>query len=165
MPLRFFLSNVIMLVLVLAAVASALPERRQHIFKHWWLLAPGPLATAATVTLLVYPHVRDLFQPVIWMLWLMSVLVGSARGRFMPMESDHAWGVVRLRQGGDAFWVAVAAALCAAAHVAIEMRLLAEDPYENSVEFVMILASGYLLGRSVVGFCRARRKQHADLHE
>jgi hypothetical protein len=47
----------------------------------------------------------------------------------------------------------------------IETGLRTENPYEATAEFFMLLASGYLLGRSVVAWLRARTATHHDLLE
>ena len=53
--------------------------------------------------------------------------------------------------------------LFAAVQGAIETGLRSENPYETTAEFLMLLASGYLLGRSLVAWLRARLATHHDL--
>ena len=55
--------------------------------------------------------------------------------------------------------------LLAALQGAIETGLRAENPYEATAELLMLLASGYLLGRSLVAWLRARSGTHVDLQE
>ena len=55
--------------------------------------------------------------------------------------------------------------LFAAVQGSIETGLRAENPYESTAELLMLLASGYLLGRSVVAWLRARSATHRDLQE
>ena len=165
MPLAFYVSDAIMLVLALAAAASAIPESRQRIFRRGWLLAPGLLAFGAAVGLFLYPDPFDLVMPELMTLGLLGFLAGIARGFFMHIQSDHAYGVVRLRNGDDAVWVSGLFALCAVMHFYVEMRLGKVSPFMASAALVMTLGSGYLLGRSIVAYARAVRKEHYDLRE
>jgi hypothetical protein len=72
------------------------------------------------------------------------------------MACDHAPGRVTLRSGSDGVWVAWAMALCAGIQGSIETGLSAQNPYEAAAELLMLLSSGYLLGRSLVAWLRAR---------
>jgi len=83
----------------------------------------------------------------------------------MTLQSDHAHGTVRVPRGHDAAWVSWLMVLFAAIQGAIETGLRAQNPYETTAEFFMLLAAGYLLGRSLVAWMRARSVGHDDLHE
>jgi hypothetical protein len=104
MPLAFYLSDIFMLVFAIAAAASAVPQSRQRVVPRWQLLLPGALATLATVALVIYPHPRDLLELQMWLIGSPGLLVGAARSQFMGIESDRAWGLVRLRYGKDVLW-------------------------------------------------------------
>ena len=89
----------------------------------------------------------------------------ALRGWAMHMDSDHAFAQVRLHSGGDAAWVAWPLVLLAALQGAIETGLQKENPYEATAELLMLITGGYLLGRSVVAWLRARSGTHVDLQE
>jgi len=160
MPLVFYLADIFMLVLALAAMAVAVRQSRGQIVPRWQLLPPGVLATLATVALLIYPHPRDLLDLGMWLAGSLGLLVGAARGAFMGMESDHNWRLVRLRYGKDELWGAIALAAFAALNFAVEMISRDVNPYMTSVVLLMTLSGSYLMGRSLVGWSRAGSIAH-----
>ena len=156
------------LLILLIAIAGALfarCERRQQRIPRWYLLAPGLAGATCTLILLSYPDIRDLADPQMWTIGLAGVAVGALRGWAMSIDSDHAFAQVRLSTGGDAAWVAWALVLLAALQGAIETGLRAENPYEATAELLMLITSGYLLGRSLIAWTRARSGTHVDLQE
>lgn len=156
------------LLILLLAIAGALVarcERKQQVVPRWYLLVPGLVSTTCTLILLSYPDIRDLADPQMWTIGLAGVAAGSVRALAMHMDSDHAFAQVRLRSGGDAAWVAWILVLLAAVQGAIETGLRAENPYEATAELFMLITGGYLLGRSVVAWLRARSGTHVDLQE
>ncbi len=165
MPLAFYLSDIFMVALAIAVVASALPESRHKVVPRWQLLLPGVLATVSAVAALVYPHPRDLLELEMWLIGAAGLLIGAARAGFMGMESDHAWGLVRLRYGKDTLWTALAFALFALIHFVVEMITRDVNPYMVSVVLLLTLSGSYLMGRSLVGWVRAGRTMHVDLHD
>ncbi len=160
-----FIAHTVMLAGAVGAAAGAVPESRRRPVKRWWLLVPGPLAALSTAILIAYPEIIDLLQPEVWMLGMLAALAGAARGHWMGLDSDHGWGLVRLRRGYDGLAVALAVALFAAIQYALELRGTDDSRYEPTLEFIMILASGFLLGRSVVAWVRAGAIDHVDLHQ
>ncbi|WP_428674493.1 hypothetical protein [Reyranella sp.] len=156
------------LVILLLAIASALAagrERGQRRVRRWHLLIPGLASTVGALILLSYPDIRDLADPQMWTVGLAGLGVGALRGWAMRLDSDHAFAQVRLSSGGDAAWVAWALVLLAALQGAIETGLHAENPYEATAELLVLITSGYLLGRSMVAWLRARSNSHVDLQE
>jgi hypothetical protein len=156
------------LLILLLAIAGALVagcERKQRQIPRWYLLAPGLVSAICTLILLSYPDIRDLADPQMWTIGLAGVAVGALRGWAMRLDSDHAFAQVRVRHGGDAAWVAWTLVLLAALQGAIETGLRAENPYEATAELFMLITGGYLLGRSVVAWLRARTGTHVDLQE
>jgi len=156
------------LAILLLAIAGALiagRERQQRQVPRWHLLVPGLASTIGTLILLSYPDIRDLADPQMWTIGLAGVAVGAVRGWALQMDSDHASARVRLHSGGDAAWVAWALVLLAALQGAIETGLRKENPYETTAELFMLITGGYLLGRSVVAWLRARSGMHVDLLE
>jgi hypothetical protein len=155
-------------VILLLAVVSALVAGRERLrqpMPRWRLLVPGLASTVGTLILLSYPDIRDLADPQMWTIGLGGIAVGAVRGWAMRLDSDHAFSQVRLRSGGDAAWVAWILVLLAALQGAIETGLRAENPYEATAELLMLITSGYLLGRSLVAWLRARSSSHVDLQE
>jgi hypothetical protein len=94
-----------------------------------------------------------------------GILAGAARGQFMSLDSDHNWRLVRVNWIYDWLAVAVAVLLLAILQFAIEIRLRQQNPFETTVELRMVLASGYLLGVSMLAWFRAGSIAHSDLHE
>lgn len=156
------------LLILLLAIAGALVarcERKQQRVPRWYLLVPGVVSAICTLILLSYPDIRDLANPQMWTIGLVGVLVGAVRGWAMHMDSDHAFAQVRLQSGGDGALAAWLLVLLAAVQGAIETGLRAENPYEATAELFMLIVGGYLLGRSVTLWHRARSGTHVDLQE
>jgi len=154
-----------MMVAAVGAVASAVAERRREPFKRWRLLMPGTLAILATILLFAFPDVGDLLQVQLWMVMVVSILVGVTRGSLIGMASDHYWKLVRLDRGIDSLLGAVIVLLLAAVQFAIEATTGVENRSESTFEFLMAVVAGYLFGRSVAAWFRACALHHHDLHE
>jgi len=165
MPLAFYLSDLGLFVLSLAALPSALAQGRGQIVRRWTLLLPGVLTSLASVANIAFPRAADLANLTIWLIGVLGFLIGSARAQFMGMDSDQNWGLVRMRWGKDLLWVTVVFVLFALIHVAIEMSFQEVSPLMPTGVLGMTLAGSYLLGRSVVGWIRAGRKNHTDLRD
>jgi len=157
--------DLLIVLLAIGAAVSANPERHPIPFPRWQLLLPGVLAFAGTVILLSYPEIRDLANPEVWLVAAAGMMIGGLRGWALTVDSDRAHGLVRVGRGSDAVWVGWAMVLFAAIQGGIETGLRAENPYESTAEFFMLLASSYLLGRSLVAWLRARTAVHTDLLE
>lgn len=157
--------DVLILLLAVAGALFANRERGQRLLPHWHLLVPGLAAALCTLILLSYPDIRDLADPQLWTIGFVGVAVGAVRGWAMRMDTDTTFSQARLRHGGDALWVAWALVLLAALQGAIETGLRKENPYEATAELFMLITGGYLLGRSVVAWQRARTGMHVDLQE
>jgi hypothetical protein len=146
----FYVVDGVMLALALAAAACAVALTRQRIRPGWVVPATGVLASLSAIVLLSYPDVRDLLQLEVWSVAAVGILAGAARGQFMRLESDHNWRLVRLRWAYDWTGVALVVLLLALLQFALEIRLRQQNPFETTVELPMVLASGYLLGASLV---------------
>jgi hypothetical protein len=164
MPIGFYLSDIGLIVLALAALASTRFQARRQLVRRWNLLLPGVLATLGSVSNLVFPHAADLFNLQIVTAGVIGFLIGAARGAFMGMDYDQRWGLVRLHDGRDELVVASLFSLAAVIHFAIEMTINRVNPYMPSGVLALNLTGGYLLGRSVIGWIRAGRIDHTDLH-
>jgi hypothetical protein len=163
MPFAFYLSDALMLAFALAAAASAVRQSRGQRVQRWTLLLPGLFATIAAVSTMLYPRPRDLLELQMWTAGVLCFLAGGTRGRLMEMESDHTTGMVRLPWAKDLLWAALAFALIAVLHFAIEMGRLVVSPYMASGVLLMTIVGAYLLGRSVVSWVRAGSVSHVDL--
>jgi hypothetical protein len=157
--------DAVILLLAIASALVAMRERRWQPMPRWRLLVPGLASTVGTLILLSYPDIRDLADPQMWTVGLAGMAVGAVRGWAMRLDSDHAFAQVRMHSGGDAAWIAWVLVLLAALQGAIETGLRAENPYEATAELLMLITSGYLLGRSLVAWLRARSGTHVDLQE
>jgi hypothetical protein len=157
--------DLLILLLALGGALVANGERNRHLVPRDRLLLPGVLAFAGTLILLSYPEIRDLGDPQAWLVVLAGITVGAARGWAMKLHPDRAFRVVRLERAGDGLAVGSLTALFAAVQGGIETGLRDENPYEATAELLMLIASGYLLGRSLVLWLRARTGGHVDLKE
>jgi len=157
--------DVLIVLLAIGAAATANVERTRQPFPRLQLLMPGVLAFAAAVILLSYPDIRDLANPEVWLVLAVGLVVGGCRGALMRMDSDHSFRLVSVWHGRDAVWSAWVMVLFASVQGSIETALRAENPYETTAEAVMLLSGGFLLGRSVVGWLRARALPHHDLKD
>lgn len=157
--------DLLIVLLAIGATVTANLERKPQPFPRRQLLLPGLLAFAGTLVLLSYPEIRDLADPQVWLVGMAGIVVGGLRGWALTIESDRAHRLVRIHRGRDAAWVAWIMTLFATVQGAIETGLRTENPYEATAEFLMLLAGGYLLGRSVVAWLRARSATHHDLLE
>jgi len=155
--------DAIILLLAVASALAAMRELRGQVVPRWRLLIPGVASAIGTLILLSYPDIRDLADPQLWTIGLAGAAVGAVRGWAMHLDSDQTFFQVSLQNGADSAWVAWIMVLCAALQGAIETGLRAENPYEATAELVMLIASGYLLGRSLVAWLRARSSAHVDL--
>jgi hypothetical protein len=161
----FYAVDGVMLALALASTVCAIALTRQRIRPSWVVPATGVLASLSAIALLSYPDVRDLLQLEVWSIAAVGILAGAARGQFMRLDSDHNWHLVRLRWAYDWMGTAIVVLLLAILQFAIEIRLRQQNPFETTVELPMVLASGYLLGASLVAWVRSGSIAHADLHE
>lgn len=157
--------DLLIVLLAIGAAVTANPERTPEPFPRLLLLLPGLLAFGGTLVLLSYPDIRDLADPEAWLVDAAGMIVGGLRGWALKIESDRAHRVVRVPRGRDASWAGWTMVLFATVQGAIETGLRVGNPYEATAEFFMLLAGGYLLGRSVVAWLRARTAPHHDLLE
>jgi hypothetical protein len=154
-----------MVVAALGAAISAAGEVRRLPINRWRLLMPGAFALLATILMISYPQMDDLLDVQFWIVLLVSVLIGVARGAFIAMASDQNWRLVRLDHGLDALLAAAGVLLVAVAQFAIEAVTGAENRAETTFEFAISVVSGYLVGRSIAAWLRARALHHHDLKE
>jgi hypothetical protein len=165
MGIGLYVADSAMLVLAVLAAAAAMRELGRRILPRWRLLLPGVLAGLSTALLIAYPELRDLFELQRWTVGVAAFLVGAIRGTFMGMSSDHTFRLVRLRKGGDGAIVAGGQVLFATIEFAAEIRTASESRFEPTVEALMTITAGYLLGRSVAAWFRAGALAHFDLGE
>jgi cation transport ATPase len=154
-----------MVFAALCGVASAFGEARRLPIKRWLLLMPGAFALVATILVLVFPEPSDLMDAEFWTLLMVCILVGVVRGAFIGMASDQNWRLVRLDHGIDALLAAIAVLVIGIVQFIIEVSTSAENHAETTFEFAMSVVAGYLIGRSVAAWFRARSLHHHDLKE
>ena len=151
-----------MVVLSLAALFFAVRERRR-VVKHWHLLLPGLFALAASVAMVAFPRVSDLWEPQRVIVAMLALLVGAARGRFMKLASDRIFKVAHLRNPVDSTVVAAVQAVFAALDMALDFMARGLTPLTSPIELLQIAAAAYLLGRSVTLWMHVRTSTHIDL--
>jgi hypothetical protein len=157
--------DIVIVLLAIGAAATANLERTRDPFPRFQLLMPGLLAVAGAIILFSYPDIRDITNPEVWLVSAGGLLAGACRGAMMRLDSDQARRTVRVWHGRDAVWAAWIMVVFAAVQGSIETALRDENPYETTAEAVMLLAGGYLLGRSIVAWLRARSLAHHDLKD
>jgi hypothetical protein len=157
--------DIAMVVAALGATVSAAGEARPLPIKRWRLHIPGAFAFLATILMISYPQMSDLLDVQFWIVLLVSILIGVARGAFIAMASDQNWRLVRLDHGLDALLAALGVLLVAIVQFAIEAATGAENRAETTFELAISVVSGYLIGRSIAGWFRARSLHHHDLKE
>jgi hypothetical protein len=165
MFINLYVIDTAMVLAAAGAVVGSLGEARPLPIKRWHLLVPGAFSLLATILMLVFPEVSDLLEVQFWTVLLVSVLVGAARGAFIAMASDHYWKLVRLDHGIDALLASAGVLLVAIVQFAIEVSTGAENRAETTFELVLSVIAGYLVGRSVAAWLRARALHHHDLKE
>jgi hypothetical protein len=149
----------------LCGVVSALGEARREPIRRWLLLMPGAFALLAATLVLVFPQPSDLMDAEFWTVLMVSILAGAVRGAFIGMASDHYWRLVRLDRGIDAPLAALAVLVIGIVQFIVEASTGAENGAETTFEFAMSVIAGYLIGRSVAAWFRARALHHHDLKE
>jgi hypothetical protein len=149
--------DLLILLLAMGAALAAHGERHRWPVPRGRLLLPGLLATLGSAILLVSPEIRDATLPHLGTVGLAGLATGALRGRLMTIDADHIQGAVRLHRGQDGAWAGWTMAACAAIQSLIETGLPPDNLYEASAELLMVLCSGYLLGRSLIAWLRAGR--------
>jgi hypothetical protein len=157
--------DLLILLLALGGALVANGERHEHLVPRARLILPGVLAILGAVILLAYPNIRDLADLQAWSVGLTGVAVGALRGGMMSLQVDQAFGLARLHRAGDGIMVGGLMAVCAAVQGGIETGLHSENPYETTAELLMLLTGGFMLGRSIILWLRARTGPHVDLKE
>jgi cation transport ATPase len=165
MIFNLYVIDAVMLFSALCGTISAIGETRRQPIPRWRLLMPGLFALLATVLVLVFPAPSDLIDAQFWTVLVVSLLVGVARGTFIAMASDHYWRLVRLDHGVDALVASLGVLFVGIVQAVIEISTGAENHVETTFEFVMSVIAGYLLGRSIAAWFRARALHHHDLKE
>jgi hypothetical protein len=155
----------VMVFAALCSVVSAFGEVRRRPIARWRLLMPGAFALIATILMLAYPQTSDLLDVQFLMILLIAILVGGVRGALIGMASDHYWRLVRLDNGLDSLLAALGVLAVGILQFAIEASTGAENRAETTFEFVMAVIAGYLIGRSMGAWFRARALHHHDLKE
>jgi predicted permease len=162
MPLAFYLVDLVMVLTSAAAAFFAWREHRRPV-RRWHLLLPGLLATLSSMTVVAYPVLRDLLEVERLALLLFALVAGVLRGSLMGMASDHARGVAAIRSPLDSFVVAMVQVLSATLEFSLDIKHNLASRLDSTVELVLIVAGGYLLGRSLTAWVRAGTLTHIDL--
>ncbi len=165
MLFNLYTIDAVMVFAAFCGAVSAMGEARRQPIRRSLLLLPGAFALLATILMVAFPTVSDLLNSGFWTVLLVSVLVGVVRGAFIGMASDHYWKLVRLDHGIDALLAALVVLLITVVQFAIEASTGAENRAETTFEFAIALVAGYLIGRSVAAWFRARALHHHDLKE
>jgi cation transport ATPase len=161
MAVSIYVIDTVMVLCAAGAVASAVAEARRHPMRRRHLLIPGLFAMLATILVLAFPEPSDMIDAEFWFVLLVSILVGAVRGAFIGMASDHYWKLVRLDRGWDALLAAIVVLIVGIIQFAIETS----NGAETTFEFIMSVVSGFLFGRSIAAYFRARALHHHDLKE
>lgn len=151
-------------MVLLSGTALFFAVRERHrVVKHWHLLLPGLFALAASVTIVAFPRVSDLWEGQRVIVAVLALLVGAARGRFMKLASDRVFKVAHLRNPVDSTVVAAVQAASAALDMGLDFMARGLTPLTSPIELIQIVTSAYLLGRSVTLWMHVRTSGHIDL--
>jgi hypothetical protein len=165
MPVSLYVIDAVMLLCAAGAVAGAAGEARRLPIRRRRLLYPGVFALLAVVLVLVFPEPSDLMDAQFWLILTVSGLGGVVRGAFIGMASDQYWHLVRLDRGIDALLGAIGLFVLAVLQFGVEISTGTENHVETTFELVMSVIAGYLFGRSIAAYLRARALHHHDLKE
>lgn len=161
MAVSVYITDTVMVLCAASAVASAVSEARRQPMRRRHLLLPGLFAMLATILVLAFPEPSDTMDAEFWTVLMVSILVGGVRGAFIGMASDHYWKLVRLDRGWDSLLAAIVVLIVGIIQFAIETS----EGAETTFEFILSVVSGFLLGRSIAAYFRARALHHHDLKE
>jgi len=161
MTVNIYVIDTVMVLCAAGAVASAVGEAHRQPMRRRHLLIPGSFAMLATILVLAYPVPSSMMDAEFWSVLIVSVLVGAVRGAFIGMASDHYWKLVRLDHGWDSLLATIVVLIVGIIQFAIE----SSNGAETTFEFIMSVVSGYLFGRSIAAYFRARALHHHDLKE
>jgi CDP-diglyceride synthetase len=161
MAVSVYITDTVMVLCAAGAVASAASEARRQPMRRRHLLIPGLFAMLATILVLAFPEPSDTMDAEFWTVLMVSILVGAVRGAFIGMASDHYWKLVRLDRGWDSLLAAIVVLIVGIIQFAIETS----NGAETTFEFILSVVSGYLFGRSIAAYFRARALHHHDLKE
>jgi len=162
---NLYIVDTVMVLCAAGAVASAAGEMRRLPIRRRRLLHPGLFAMLATILVLAFPQASDLMDVEFWFVLIVCILIGTVRGAFIGMASDHYWKLVRLDRGIDSLLAAIVVLIVGIIQAYIETSTGAENHVETTFEFIMSVVSGYLFGRSIAAYFRARALHHHDLKE
>ena len=165
MVINLYVIDAAMVLCAAGAVASSVGEARREPIPRRRLLFPGLFALLATVLVLAFPEPGDLMDVQFWFVLIVCILIGMVRGAFIGMASDHYWRLVRLDRGIDAVLASIAVLIVGLIQFVIETSTGTENYAETTFEFIMSVISGYLFGRSIAAYFRARALHHHDLKE
>jgi len=159
------ISQLLIVAVALAAVATIVPEARRRLIPRWRLL-PAGLAALVCVAEIVHSSLEKLDQPGIWLLAVAAGVVGVARGHCMRLEVDQVWNLIRLRRAREGLWLTVVLAVLAIAE-AMEVALAAPDAtdlaFRPLVEIGMALVAGFMVGRAGAAWLRIPDVPHSEL--
>ncbi len=161
MAVNIYVIDTVMVLCAAGAVASSVSETRRQPMRRRHLLIPGLFAMLATILVLAYPEPSGTMDPEFWFVLMVSILVGAVRGAFLGMASDHYWNLVRLDRGWDSLLAAIVVLIVGIIQFAIETS----NGAGTTFEFILSVVSGFLLGRSIAAYFRARALHHHDLKE
>lgn len=165
MMLNLYLIDTVMVICAAAAVAGSVGEARRQPIRRRRLLYPGLFAMLATILVLAFPEPSDLMDVEFWFVLIVCMLFGVGRGAFIAMASDHYWNLVRIESGIDSLLASITVLIIGVIQFAIEASTGTESRAETTFEFAMSVISGYLFGRSIAAYFRARALHHHDLQE
>lgn len=162
---NLYIIDAVMVACAAGAVAAAAGEARRLPVRRRRLVYPGVFALLSTFLVLAFPQPSDLMDSEFWLILLICALLGAVRGAFLGMASDHYWRLVRIDRGIDALIATGVFLVVAILQFIIEIFTGSENHIETTFEFIMSVIAGFLLGRSIAAYLRARALHHHDLKE
>jgi uncharacterized membrane protein len=162
---NLYVIDAVMVACAAGAVAAAAGEARRLPVRRRRLIYPGVFALLSTFLVLAFPQPSDFMDSQFWLILIVCALFGSVRGAFLGMASDHYWHLVRIDRGIDALAASCVFLIIAILQFIVEIFTGSENQIETTFEFIMAVIAGFLFGRSIAAYLRARALHHHDLHE
>jgi hypothetical protein len=157
-----YITAIFVVAVAVAGCVFVLPEWQRRTVSRGRLVAVPLLALLPTAILLYLPP-PEFGDPQVWMLALVSGVVGIARGAFVGMRVDHAHGRILLARAPEAFWVMVGVLVLVLLDFFAAPVGRLDSGFVGTVEMLMVLLSFGLLGRNAAVLARSFDAPQHDL--
>lgn len=157
-----YLSALFVIVVAVAGFVVVLPEWQRRAVSRGRLVAAPLLGLVPTAVLLYLPP-PEFGDPQVWMVALVAIVAGIARGALIGIRVDHARGRVLLTRAPEAFWLMLGCVVLILLDVFAAPIGRLDSGFTGMVELLMVLLSFSLLGRNVTIVARSFDAPQHDL--